>query len=139
MRALIISAHPDDETLGCGGTLLKHRAAGDDIFWVIASQTHQPQWSGEVIERKKIEIESVAKAYGFKEHVVLGYPAAQLDTVSKRDMVQTMAEAVSNIKPEAVYLVHGGDVHSDHNVVFTASMAALKPAYMPRMNVRRIA
>ena len=37
MKVLAIPAHPDDETLGCGGTLLKHRAEGDELFWLIAS------------------------------------------------------------------------------------------------------
>ena len=138
MRALVISTHPDDETLGCGGTLLKHKAAGDETYWVIASQTYQPQWSEEMITRKKAEIESVAKAYGFKDHFNLGFPAAKLDSVPKQDLIQSLAEAISQIRPDSVYLVHGGDVHSDHNVVFTTAMSALKPAYMSRMGVRRI-
>src|SRR5688500_8171114 len=48
MNVLAICAHPDDETLGCGGTLLKHRAAGDELFWIIATVCHEPQWSAEL-------------------------------------------------------------------------------------------
>ncbi|HHA19586.1 MAG TPA: PIG-L family deacetylase, partial [Methylophaga sp.] len=40
MRILTISAHPDDETLGCGGTLLKHQASGDSVYWLIVTQTY---------------------------------------------------------------------------------------------------
>ena len=36
-KVLVVSAHPDDETLGCGGTLLKHKANGDEIAWLIAT------------------------------------------------------------------------------------------------------
>ena len=56
MNILAISAHPDDETLGCGGTLLKHRAAGDSIYWIIATVCHEPQWSAELIARKACEV-----------------------------------------------------------------------------------
>ena len=52
MNILAISAHPDDETLGCGGTLLKHRDAGDPITWIIATVCHEPQWSADTIRRK---------------------------------------------------------------------------------------
>jgi LmbE family N-acetylglucosaminyl deacetylase len=135
---LVISAHPDDETLGCGGTLLKHRDAGDEVFWIIVTKANEPQWSGEMIEKKKGEIKAVSEAYGFADYVVLGYPAAQLDSVPKQDLIQSTADAVSKIQPETVYVVHGGDVHSDHSAVFNSTMSALKPAYMSRMNVRRI-
>lgn len=138
MKVLVISAHPDDETLGCCGTLLKHKAAGDEIYWVIASQTYQPKWSEEMITRKKAEIESVAKAYGFEEHYNLGFPAAKLDSVPKQDLIESMTKVIYQVRPESVYIVHGGDVHSDHNVVYTSAMSALKPTYMSRMGVRRI-
>ncbi|MDP7085573.1 MAG: PIG-L family deacetylase, partial [Dehalococcoidia bacterium] len=62
MDVLVISTHPDDETLGCGGTLLKHRAAGSKLFWLVATEAHEPRWSAEVIERKAVEVQSVAKA-----------------------------------------------------------------------------
>jgi LmbE family N-acetylglucosaminyl deacetylase len=49
MRVLAISAHPDDETLGCGGTLLKHRAQGDELFWLIASTRREARRTRENI------------------------------------------------------------------------------------------
>jgi LmbE family N-acetylglucosaminyl deacetylase len=64
MRVLAISAHPDDETLGCGGTLLKHRAEGDELFWLIASTRCEGCWTRENIEVRQTHIENVARAYG---------------------------------------------------------------------------
>jgi len=52
MRILVIAPHPDDETLGCGGTLLKHIAGGDSVAWAIVTKAHEPRWSAEVIERR---------------------------------------------------------------------------------------
>ena len=138
MRILAISVHPDDETLGCGGTLLKHQAVGDSLFWLIATQTHEPQWSAEIIERKATEIEQVAEAYGMEQCFTLGFPTVRLDMVPQADLIERIRDVVSEVKPEFVYLVHDGDVHTDHHVVFTATMSVLKPFYMASLGVRRV-
>lgn len=138
MRVLTISAHPDDETLGCGGTLLKHRAHGDELFWMIATVCHEPRWSAELIERKACEVERVAEAYGMEKFFKLGFPNAKLDTVPVSDMMDPIAEAMSEARPEIVYLLHGGDIHTDHIALFTATMSVLKPFYMVKRGVRRV-
>jgi LmbE family N-acetylglucosaminyl deacetylase len=138
VRILAISVHPDDETLGCGGTFLKQRAAGDDLFWLIVTQTHEPQWSTETIDRKAAEIEQVAEAYGMEEHFKLGFPTMRLETIPQADLIERIRDVISKIKPEVVYLVHGGDVHTDHHAVFTATMSVLKPFYMSKFGVRRV-
>ncbi len=138
MNILFISAHPDDETLGCGGTLLKHRHSGDSLFWLIGTQAHEPQWSAEVIERKAIEVEQVAEAYGVEQYFKLGYPTVRLDTVPQADLIGSIREVVEIVKPHVIYLVHDGDVHTDHHAVFSATLSVLKTFYMNKLGVRRI-
>lgn len=138
MRVLTISAHPDDETLGCGGTLLKHRAQGDSLFLLIATQAYEPCWSREMIERKADEVERVAKAYEVEQYFNLGFPTIRLDTVPQADLIARIREVISSIKPEVVYLIHPGDVHTDHHVAFTATMSVLKAFYMGSLGVRRV-
>jgi LmbE family N-acetylglucosaminyl deacetylase len=138
MRVLAISAHPDDETLGCAGTLLKHRAAGDSLYWLIATQAHEPQWSGKVIEHKAAEVERVAEAYGIEEYFKLGFPTVRLDVAPQADLIECIHDVVSKATPQLVYLVHGGDVHTDHQAVFTATISVLKPFHMARLGVRRV-
>lgn len=137
MNVLAISAHPDDETLGCGGTLLKHRAAGDSIFWIIATVCHEPQWSAGVIERKAHEVERVAAVYG-AERIKFGFKNARLDTIAIGELMKPIERAVDDIKPEVVYVVSGGDIHTDHLALFTATMSVFKPFYMKRRGVRRV-
>lgn len=67
MRILVISVHPDDETLGCGGTLLKHRAQGDTLYWLIVTRPHEPTWTAETIGRRERVVEQVSAFYGFEE------------------------------------------------------------------------
>jgi len=138
MRVLAISVHPDDETLGCGGTLLRHRAVGDRISWLIVTETKEPQWSSETIEHKATEIKRIAEAYGMEGYFKLGFPAVRLDTVPQADLIDRIRDAIEEVKPDVIYLIHGGDVHTDHQAVFTATMSVLKPFYMARLGVRRI-
>lgn len=138
MKVLAVSAHPDDETLGCGGVLLKHQAAGDTLSWLIVTQSYQPQWTAETIERKATEVAEVAEAYGVKQCFKLGLPTAKLDTVPMADLIEEIRQVIDETSPETVYLVHGGDVHTDHQLVFTAAMSVLKPFYMGKLGVRRV-
>jgi LmbE family N-acetylglucosaminyl deacetylase len=138
MRIIVISAHPDDETLGCGATLLKHGANGDDLFWLIVTQAHEPQWPASVIARKATEVERVAEAYGMKEYFRLGFPTTQLDVTPEAGLIESIRERLAYVKPDIVYVVYGGDVHSDHRAVFSATTAVLKPIYMSSLGVRKL-
>lgn len=126
MRVLVIAPHPDDETLGCGGTLLKHLAAGDSVSWVIVTKAYEPRWPSEVIERREQEIEQVSDAYGFAQRFRLTFPAARLDTVPLEELLHSINKIVAEVKPDWIYTVHAGDIHSDHRVVFEATMSAVK-------------
>ena len=65
-KVLIIAVHPDDETLGCGGTLLKHKINGDEIHWVIATDIKESEgFKKEVIIKREQEIDEVKSLYDF--------------------------------------------------------------------------
>lgn len=138
MQVLVISTHPDDETLGCGGTLLKHRAAGDRLSWVVVTQVHEPRWSAEEMGQKSEEVRLVAEAYGVENCFKLGLPTVLLDTVPQVDIIAHLRDAIAEVKPEIIYLVHDGDVHSDHHAVFSATMSVLKPFHMANLGGRRV-
>jgi len=138
MKVLVISVHPDDETLGCGGTMLKHVAAGDELYWFIATQTHEPQWDKATIAAKAVEVETVAAAYGVREFHKLGLPTTQLDALPLDRMINGIRNFVARVCPEVIYLIHGGDIHTDHHAIFTAALSVLKPFYMQKLGVRRV-
>ena len=137
MEVLVISAHPDDETLGCGGTLLKHRESGDRISWVVATVCHEPQWSRDLIERKAAEVDRVAAAYAARLFK-LGFPNAQLDTIGTHELMTPIERVIEEVRPKVVYLLHAGDIHTDHLALSTAVMSVLKPFYMARRGISRI-
>src|ERR1700704_3686329 len=122
MKILAIAPHPDDETLGCGGALLRHRAEKDVLHWLIVTQAHAPQSSARLIARKAKEVERVAKAYGMRSVRKLGLPTTRLDGTPMAELIDRLREGIEAVRPDIVYLVHGGDVHTDHHVVFTAAL-----------------
>jgi LmbE family N-acetylglucosaminyl deacetylase len=138
MRVVVIAPHPDDETLGCGGALLKHKANGDSLSWVVATRGHEPQWSAELLERKEQEIGRVAAAYGFENTFRLNFPTIRLDTIPLEEIIVALRDVITDAKPDYVYLNHHGDVHSDHRVVFEATMSVLKPFNSSKHGVRRV-
>ena len=138
MKILVVSTHPDDETLGAGGTMLRHGAAGDSIAWAIVTAAFEPRWPPDVIEAKRKEVERVAEHYGVKESFRLEFPTTRLDSVPQIELIDRLREVIAEVSPEIVYLVHGGDVHTDHRAVFTATMSVLKPFYMGRFGVRQV-
>jgi LmbE family N-acetylglucosaminyl deacetylase len=138
MRVLAIAPHADDETLGCGGTLLKHRSHGDAISWVVVTRAHQPQWSPDQLDRKEQEIQSVAAAYGFERVFRLDFSTIKMDTVPLGEIISSLHQVIDEARPECVYLNHSGDVHSDHRVIFSAVTSAIKPFYSARHQVKRL-
>ena len=138
MNVLAIAAHPDDETLGCGGTLLKHKSGHDEVFWIVASVSHEPQWPRTLIEAKAVEVEHVAQAYGIRNVFRLGFPTTQLADVPRADLMDALRDAIAQIRPQVVYLVNEGDIHSDHAAVAGATMAVLRPSAMSTFGVTRV-
>lgn len=128
---LVLAAHADDETLGCGGTLLRHVAAGDAVHWCVATAPMEPEWSASVIEEKEREVAAVADAYGFAGVHRLRHPAAALGSVPASALITQLRELVKTVKAEIVYSVAGQDVHGDHRALFAATIAALKPFRSP--------
>jgi LmbE family N-acetylglucosaminyl deacetylase len=138
MNILAISAHPDDETLGCGGTLLRHRAEGDSLHWAIVTQAHTPQWPAEVIERKAEEVKAVATCYSMQSVHRLQLPTTELDAIPFARVIDGLRAAIEQVRPDIVYLPHRGDVNTDHEVVFRAVLSVLKAFYMSNFGVSRI-
>jgi len=136
MRVLVISAHPDDETIGAGGTILRHIAAGDEVFWAVVTKGHTPQWSDEVIEKARRQVEVVGKMYGFSKIFSLGFPTVRLNTVPNSELTNALQKVVDEVRPNVVYTTPANDINQDHRIVFDATLVATRP--MPGSTVERV-
>lgn len=132
MKVLVISAHPDDETLGCGGTLLKHKANGDELSWIIITAIFENQgFSKQRIDSRQQEIEKVKNIIGFSSVHNLDYPTMSLNADSINTMIPKLSAIFNEIKPEIIYVMNRADAHSDHRVTFDAVMACTKSFRYP--------
>jgi LmbE family N-acetylglucosaminyl deacetylase len=122
-----VAPHPDDETYGCGGTILRHKEKGDAIHWLImTSMLEKSGYSSDQILKREREIKTVADMYGFQSTHLLHFPPARLDQVALQDMITAIGNVFHEIKPNIVYLPYRADVHSDHRITFDAVMACTK-------------
>lgn len=136
-KILVVAVHPDDETLGCGGTLLKHKAQGDEIHWlIVTAMTTECGFTPEAIARRAREIETVEKMYGFDSVHRLGFSATRLDEVPMSQLVAAMSKVFQSVQPNQVFLPFQHDVHSDHKHAFAAAYSCTKSFRYP--SVRKV-
>jgi len=129
---LIIAPHPDDETLGCGGTLLRHKAEGCQVHWLlITGMSEERRFSKERIAKRNEEILLAAQAYAFDSVTQLNFPPAALETLPLGQIIAGISDVINKVKPQIVYVPYRNDAHSDHELVFDAAMSATKSFRYP--------
>ena len=128
MKILVIAPHPDDEVLGCGGTIVKYAKQGHEVYLCIVTEAYLPDWSEEFIKQRPKEINQAAKLLGIKKTYLLGFPTVKLDVIPQKELNQAILAVIREVKPRIVYLPHGGDINKDHRLVFEAGLVALRPS-----------
>lgn len=127
MRTIVISPHPDDEVLGAGGTLLRRKAEGSVVAWLIVSaMTAESGFGDEQIAKRADEIRRVIDLFGFDAVFELNFPTSQLDQIPMSNLVAAISAVFKTFDPEEVFMPHPADVHTDHGVVFNAVASCTK-------------
>ncbi|HYJ68140.1 MAG TPA: PIG-L deacetylase family protein [Nocardioidaceae bacterium] len=134
MRVLTVAAHPDDETLGAGGTIAWHASHGDDVWVCIltdgVTSRHDHVALQEECARRACDTLGVAKV------VFIGLADQRLDTVPMLDVVTPIEKCVRDFQPDVVLTHFAGDVNEDHRIVARATMVAARP--VAGSSVRRV-
>ncbi len=125
-RVLVVAAHPDDELLGCGGTVALHVKAGDAVTAVIACEGESLRYGPDGVGQTE-HTQRAAAALGVTDVRRLGFADQRLDTVTLTDIIGPLEHVVRDVQPQVVYCQYGGDVNRDHEILFKALLVATRP------------
>ena len=126
-KILVVAAHPDDETLGAGGTILKHKANGDNVSWLIVTNINEKDgYKKSHVELREKEIDLVAEKYNFDNVFKLEIPTSTLSTSSLFNLIPKISNIFKDLEPEVIYTMNRSDAHSDHRIIFDAVMSCTK-------------
>lgn len=129
-KILVIAPHADDEVLGCGATIAKACANGDEVYVLIctnASVGAPELFSSDIIRQIRTEALEAHSLLGVKETFFLEFPAPVLDQYPRYKMSNEMSGIIRKIGAETVYIPHRGDCHKDHAIIHECAMVACRP------------
>lgn len=133
MNVLVIAAHPDDEVLGCGGTMARLAAEGASVSVLILANglTSRPDFDPiRDADTLRVHHERARRAgalLGAREVSLAGLPDQKLDTLPLLQITQTIEREIARVRPEWVFTQHGGDLNLDHAITFRATLTATRP------------
>ncbi len=127
-RILVVAVHPDDETLGCGGTLLKHKSNGDKIHWLICTTLNKKH---SYYQSRVKEIKKVSKLFSFNSIHNLSLETTKVDQYSTAKLIEKISKVINKVRPNIIYLPFKEDIHTDHKKIFEASYSSTKSFRYP--------
>jgi N-acetylglucosamine malate deacetylase 1 len=135
---LVVAAHPDDEVLGCGGTIARHCAAGDRVAVLILADgvTSRGNIAPADLKERQSAARNANAILGVQDVTLLAYPDNRMDEVVLLDVVKDVEQLIARCQPDTIYTHHAGDVNIDHRRVHDAVIAACRP--QPGHSVRRL-
>lgn len=143
MRVLVVAAHPDDEVLGCGGTVARHGAAGDRVDTLIVAEgatsrsdaNDSDGFAAEVVTLQQCA-RIAAGILGAAPPRFGALPDNRLDGLELLDVIKRIESVIADVVPDLVYTHHSGDLNVDHRIVHQAVVTACRP--LPRSPVTAI-
>lgn len=133
----VVAAHPDDEVLGCAGTMLLHSQRGDQVHVIfMADGERSRQFQTAQQQARQQAAKAAASALGAASVQFLDFPDNAMDSVPLLSIVQALEARLRLIRPDTVYTHFGGDLNIDHRLTYQAVLTACRP--QPGQPVQRI-
>ncbi len=129
-KVLIVAAHPDDEVLGCGGTIIKHKECSDLVnvlFLADGVTSRENEKNKKFVEVRENHAKKAGAIMGVDEIKFLKLPDNSLDKVLFIDIVRKIEAYINYFDPTIIYTHHGGDLNVDHRITHQAVLTASRP------------
>ncbi len=137
MNVLVIAPHPDDEVLGCGGTIRRLSSEGHAVHVAIVTRGWAPLFPDAQVSQVRAEAQAAAAQLGAVRVHFLDLPVTKLAHLPEHELNGALHALVGAVDPQWVFLPFRSDVHEDHRQVYDAALVALRP--LPgRLNVQRV-
>lgn len=136
-NVLVVAAHPDDETLGCGGAIARHSDRGDHVDILFLADGVGARGGGaDALARRREAAQEAATILGAREPQFRDFPDNRLDSIDLLDIVQSVEEVLATRPYDTVYTHLDGDLNIDHQIVNRAVRTATRPT--PTQSVRTV-
>lgn len=126
-RVLVIAPHPDDEVLGCGGTMARLADGGSEVEVAIVTRGTPPRYAAESVEQVVAESAAAHAMLGISRTRYLDLPAAELDGMRHAELNAKIGALIEDVQPDTVFLPFVGDIHLDHQLIFRSTLVAMRP------------
>lgn len=127
-KILVVCAHPDDETLGLGGTLAIHAKKRDKIkVLVFATGQFGRDDSSKGIENRKNQCKNACSILGVKKVKFLDYDDQTLESIKLTELASKIEDEIRNWKPSVLYTHFWGDTNQDHRRIYEATLVSTRP------------
>ena len=133
-KVLVVAAHPDDEVLGCGGTIARLIKEGFEVYTLILGEgitsrdnMRDRKRREEEITELKGEAKEANKILGVKEVFFYDFPDNRFDTVPFLDIVKVVEKVKNSINPEIIFTHYERDLNVDHQITYRAVITATRP------------
>lgn len=125
----MVCAHPDDEILGAGGTLIKHSQQGDEIHCLILGEgaTSRAGSAREEVETLRQEAKAAGEIIGFKDIYFCDFKDNSFDTLSLLEITKVIEKHLALTKPDIIFTHHEYDLNIDHRLAFQGVLTACRP------------
>lgn len=135
---LVVAAHPDDEVLGCGGTLARHVLSGDEVRVLLLAEGAMGRRGATRNDADNLAAAAkrAGEVLGVQATILHSYPDQRLDSVSKLELTQLIETHIEKYLPAVVYTHFWGDLNSDHRIVSECTLVACRP--LPGCSVKRL-
>jgi LmbE family N-acetylglucosaminyl deacetylase len=133
MNILVVAAHPDDEVLGCGGTIARLTQEGHDVYIAILGEGITSRYEKReeadqtLVKELQGRCKKAAELLGAKDLFLYDLPDNRFDTVPLLDVIKIIEGLIERLQPQVIFTHHGGDLNIDHVIVHRAALTATRP------------